>query len=62
MSESLRDTSEPGTWCFVFSKLNYTCLLGLCLQPVRKCCFIALSDEVLETHLSAWTIEASTVT
>ena len=34
MSASLRDTSEPGTWCFVFSKLNGICLLSLCLQPV----------------------------
>ena len=26
---------------------------------VRKCCFVALSDEVLETHLSAWTIDSA---
>ena len=31
---------------------------------VRKCCFVAVSDEALEIHLSAWIIDmtASTVT
>ena len=39
-----------------------TCLSQLS-QPfwscmVRKCCFVALLDEVLESHLSTWTIDS----
>ena len=42
MSESLRDTSEPSTWCFVFSKL-----MSLCLQPVI---LLSFEDRLLWFH------------
>ena len=32
-----RGTSKPGTWCFVFSKLNHTCLLSICFCHLRSC-------------------------
>ena len=47
MSDSLRDTSVPGTWCFAFSKLNDNYLLSLCLQPLI---LLGFEDRLLWFH------------
>ena len=58
-----RGTSKPGTWCFVFSKLNDFYLLSLCLHLIllsfedRLLCFqdtINIGRAVLSCSGVAW--------